>query len=128
MIEAAFDAVSEFVQVGIVSSLLAAVDLRWDDDRCAHGLGVLDDGPAVIASIRDHSLSLAIAQQGEGFGVVAALPGREAELERLSVAVDQQMDLGRQTSSASPQSLVAPFLRPVAACWCALTMVESNIR
>jgi hypothetical protein len=28
------------------------------------------------------------------------------------------MDLGRQTSSGTPQSLVgAPFLRPVAACW-----------
>jgi hypothetical protein len=48
--------------------------------------------------------------------VITALSCGEAELQRLSLAVDQQMHLGCQTSSASPQSLVAPFLRPVAAC------------
>jgi hypothetical protein len=58
-------------------------------------LGVLDDGPAVIASIRDHGLSLALAQQPEGLCVVAALSGRETELKWFSVAVDQQTDLGR---------------------------------
>ena len=86
------------------------------------------DGGAVIASICDYDLRSALAQQGDGFGVVAALSCRQTELERLALPVDQQMNLGRQTSSASPQSLVAPFLRPVAACWWALTMVESSIR
>jgi hypothetical protein len=39
------------------------------------------------------------------------------EAQRQAQFVGQQVDLGRQTTSGTPQSLVcAPFLRPVAAC------------
>jgi hypothetical protein len=61
--------------------------------------------------------------------VLTGLACGDAKLKRQAVLVGQQVDLGAQTSSATPQSLVcAPFLRPVAACWCARTIVESIIR
>jgi hypothetical protein len=57
------------------------------------------------------------------------LTAGDQEVDRQTQVVDQQVDLGRQTASGAPQSLVrAPFLRPVAACWWARTMVESIIR
>ena len=45
------------------------------------------------------------------------LASGDAKIYGQTQIVGQQMNLGRQTSSGTPQSLVrAPFLRPVAAC------------
>lgn len=96
--------------------LLPAIDFRGDDDGRAQVAGMGNNGGTVVSPVSDDDLGSALAEQIEGLGIVAALSGGEAELERLALAVDQQMHLGCQTSSASPQSLVAPFLRPVAAC------------
>jgi hypothetical protein len=78
---------------------------------------MLDHLVRLVALVGNHHLRLAVAQQFDGYGVVAHLSGGEAELQRQSRLVDEQVNLGRQSSSATPQSLVrAPFLRPVAAC------------
>jgi hypothetical protein len=45
------------------------------------------------------------------------LTAGDEKVQRQTLFVGQQVDLGRQTSSGAPQSLVrAPFFRPVAAC------------
>ena len=69
-------------------------------------------------------------QQADRLGVFGGLSRGNAEGYRQTGFVGQQMDLGAQSTSGTPQSLVAGafFLRPVAACWCARTMVESIIR
>jgi hypothetical protein len=59
-----------------------------------------------------------LAQQLDGLGAVIHLAARDEKVQGKAQFIGEQMNLGRQTSSGTPQSLVfAPFLRPVAACW-----------
>lgn len=77
-----------------------------------------DDRVRVIAFVGQHGLSAAAFEQRQRLGIFGGVACREAERDRLAEAVGQQVDLGRQSTSGTPQSLVfAPFLRPVAACW-----------
>jgi hypothetical protein len=78
---------------------------------------VLDDGVCVVTLVGQHGLGTALAQQRDGLRAVVDLSTCNQKVQRLAQFVGQQMDLGRQTSSGTPQSLVrAPFFRPVAAC------------
>jgi hypothetical protein len=45
-------------------------------------------------------------QQIEGLGAVMHLASGDTEVDRQSELIGQQMNLGRQTSSGTPQSLV----------------------
>lgn len=127
--EAAFDAIALSVEFFIVSSLLFSVGFGGHDGNRSHGFDVVQDGLAIVALVGQRPLGLSLAEQIDGLGAVVDLATGHEEVNRQPPFVGQQMDLGRQTSSGTPQSLVfAPFLRPVAACWWARTMVESIIR
>ena len=79
---------------------------------------MVDDGIRVVALVGQHRLGLVLAQQLDGLRAVVHLAAGEQKVQGQAKFVGQQMNLGRQTSSGTPQSLVrAPFLRPVAACW-----------
>jgi hypothetical protein len=115
--EASFDAIPLFVEVFIVFALLLAIAFGRDDRNRAHGGHMLDDGIGVVAFVGQHIADLPLSQQDDGLGAVVDLPGRHSEVHRQAPFIGQQMNLRRQTSSGTPQSLVrAPFLRPVAAC------------
>ena len=117
-VEASFDAVAKFVEGWIMRSLDFAADFGRDHGHGPHGLDRSDDRGGIIAAIGHDDLRLTACQQGQRFGELGGLTGGEAEGDRLSQAVGQQMNLGAQSTSGTPQSLVfAPFLRPVAACW-----------
>jgi len=93
------------------------------------GLHMRHESIGIVALVSDDGLGLACAEQLDGWGVVADMTGSDQELRRHAQLVHQQMNLDRQSSSGTPQSLVwAPFFGPVAACWWALTSVESIIR
>jgi hypothetical protein len=116
--EAAFDAIALFVELLVVLTLLFAAPSGRDDRFGAHPFDVGYDGVSVIALVGDHGLGLPLPEQLHSLRAVVDLTGGDAEVDRLAVLIGQQVDLGRQTSSGTPQSLVgAPFLRPVAACW-----------
>ena len=116
-VEAAFDAVAELVEGAVVWPLHFAADLGGDDCLGSHGLDGGNDGGGVIAAVGHYDLGLAARKQRQSFGELRRLPGRETEGNRLAQAVGQQMNLGAQSTSGTPQGLVfAPFLRPVAAC------------
>lgn len=127
--EAAFNAIALFVKGLIEVAWLLPVAFGGDNGDRAHALDVRDDGIAVIALVGQHILDFTMCQKTDGLGAVVDLSRGYGKGHRQSLLVGQQMDLRRQTSSGTPQSLVrAPFLRPVAACWCARTIVESIIR
>ena len=116
-IEAAFDAIAEFIERPIMLALLFSADSGRDDRNSAEALDGLHDLVGVVAAVGQDELSVAACQQRQCFGILCRLTGSEAEGHRLSQTVGQQMDLGAQSTSGTPQSLVfAPFLRPVAAC------------
>src|SRR5208283_5765966 len=86
------------------------------------------NGIGIVALVGNHGLGLAAAEQLDGWCVVADMTGRDRELERHAQLVHQQMNLGCQSSSGTPQSLVwPPFFGPAAACRWARTSVESII-
>lgn len=94
-----------------------AADLGRDNGFGSDRFDGGNDCIRVVASIGHHNLGLAASEQRQGLGELSSLSAGEAEGDRLSQAVGQQVDLGAQSTSGTPQSLVfAPFLRPVAAC------------
>ena len=119
MAEAAFDTVARFVERAVVHALHQPVAARRDDDLSSHLLNAGDDGARVIAAVRDDGFGRSAFEQGQRLRLFGGLAWGQAKVQRLAKAVREQMDLGAQTASASPQSLVfgAPFLRPAAACW-----------
>ena len=116
--EAALDAVAEFIEGAVVGALHLTADLGRNDGFGADGLDGGDDGVGVVAAVGHHDLGLAAGQQRQGLGELAGVAAGEPEGDRLAQTVGQQVNLGAQSTSGTPQSLVfAPFLRPVAACW-----------
>jgi hypothetical protein len=98
--------------------LYLAVSFGWDHGFGSHGFNVLDDGVSIVALVGKHGLGLVLAQQLDGLGAVIHLAASDEKIQGQAQFIGEQMNLGRQTSSGTPQSLVrAPFLRPVAACW-----------
>jgi hypothetical protein len=117
-VEASLDAVAELVERSVVWSLHLAADPGRDNRFSADGLDGGDDGVGVVAAVGHDDLGLATGQQRQRFGELAGLAAGESERDRFAEAVGEQVNLGAQSTSGTPQSLVfAPFLRPVAACW-----------
>jgi hypothetical protein len=115
--EASLDAVSFSIEFFVVSALLFAIGLgRYYGNR-SHRLDVIEDGLTVVAFVGQHPFCLSRPKQFHGLSAVIDLAACDEKIHRQAQFVGQQMNLGRQTSSGAPQSLVrAPFLRPVAAC------------
>jgi hypothetical protein len=127
--EASLDAVAFSVEFFVVGSLLPAVGFGGHDRDRSHSLDVIEDGLTVVALVGQDPLGLPFSEQFDGLGAVVDLASGDDKIHRQPQFVGQQVDLRRQTSSGAPQSLVrAPFLRPVAACWWARTIVASIIR
>ena len=117
-VEASFDAVAQLVECAVVRALHLAVYFGWDNGFRAHGLYGGNDGAGVIAAVCHDDLGLAAGQQRQRFRELACLASGQPKADGLAQAVGEQVDLGAQSTSGTPQSLVfAPFLRPVAACW-----------
>ena len=115
--ETALDSIALFVELLIVPALFLPATPGGDDRFGLHRFDMGQDGFRVVAPVSDNRIRLALSEQLHGLGAVVDLPGGDAEVDRLSMLIRQQVNFGRQTSSGTPQSLVcAPFLRPVAAC------------
>ena len=128
-VEAAFDAIALLVQFSVVGPLELAIAFRRNYGPRTDVLRLRHQSVGVVASVGDHRFRAPAAQQLCRWGILTGLACGDAKLQRQAILVGQQVDLRAQTSSGTPQSLVfAPFLRPVAACWCARTIVESIIR
>jgi hypothetical protein len=117
-VEAAFDVVAELIERAVVLPLHLPATAGRDHGHCTQAFDFGHDGGRVVAFVCKYDLRLAAFQQRQGFGIFRGLTRRQAEGDGLAQAIGQQMDLGAQSTSGTPQSRVfgAPFLRPVAAC------------
>ena len=78
-----------------------------------HGLDRGDDGVGVVAAVRHNDLCLRPGQQRQSFGELTSLSTSQPEANRLAQAVGEQVNLGAQSTSGTPQSLIfAPFSGP----------------
>src|SRR5262249_14321183 len=91
------------------------------------------DGVAVIGLVSNDGVALNAVEHRPRGAALMHLAASQQEAQRPTERVGEQMNLGRQSTSGTPQSLVVstPLLAPplpVAACWWALTRVPSSIR
>ena len=127
--EAAFDPVALFVKGFVVLSFRFTIGSGRDYRLGSTRFDVLHDGIGIIAFIGQHRFGFALAQQRQRLRTVGHLPGGHEKVQGLAQLVTQQVNFCGQPSSRTPQSRVrTPFFLPVAASWCARTMVESIIR
>src|SRR5207244_10138537 len=121
-VEAALDAVALAIEHLVVRDNRLAAAVRGDHRFHAGSLNSLSDGIAVVGFVGDDRLALDTVQHRLGGAALVHLAAGQAEAQRPPERVGEQMDLGRQSTTGTPQSLVVrpPFLAPplpVAACW-----------
>ncbi len=128
LVEAAFDAITRLVDFEVVGDQALA---GWVAGNDGGGADVGDEGTESIAIVglvgEDVGWPEAV-EKGRRLRHVAGLSGRENDPQGPPLCIGGEMDLGGQSTSGTPQSLilVPPF--PVAACWWARTRVLSSIR
>lgn len=126
--KASFDLVAVLVDGFVMGDEDLAVALGGDHRLGLHAGDQRAQVVAVIGFVGKYRLGLVPFQEiGSGSDIVR-LASRDAEAQWPSKCVGQHVDLGRQSTSGTPQRLVLGPPFPVAACWWARTMVLSIMR
>jgi hypothetical protein len=107
------------------SNRLASIGPRRDHGFGRHGRDLLAQRCGVVSFVGHDALGWDAIEQRAGLGDVVYLAGRDATLDEPPDGIDNDMNLGCQAASGSPERLSAVFLGAPAACWWARTMVES---
>ena len=115
-VEAAFDAVSQFVEGEVVGDEPFPGRIAGYDGLCAFAFDEIAQGIAVVGFVGDHVIGMEAFEEGSCLRGVAALARGEDHAHRTSLAIDGEVDLGGQSSSGASQSLVLVPPFPVAAC------------
>jgi len=127
-IEASLDDIALFVDVPVVGAMIAPPRMRRDH-RLGTGLtDSVQQHTTVVTSIGEDVRWTKALDQSFGLRHVVCLPRCDDQAYGTAFAVASQVDFGAQTSSGTPQSLGGRPPFPVAACWCARTMVLSSMR
>ena len=126
-VEATFDAVANPVGFGVMANVVMRLLLAGITALCAQAGDEAAKSVAVIAPVGDHLASGLSVEQGMSLGEIVGLTWREDEAQRSAKRIGQQMDFGCQSSSGTPQRLVARPPFPPAACWWARIRVVSSI-
>lgn len=114
--ETAFDAIAFRIQRFVVPVLVGAVALGGNDNLHSFGASQRANRIGIVAFIGDYRLGGLSGQQRRGALAVGLLPAGQQQTQRSSQGITQQMNLGGQSATGSPQSLLARPLFPVAAC------------
>ncbi len=117
LVEEAFDPVALAVDCRIDTSLHSPVPLRRDVGFDATGLRQIDQRAGVVAAVRDQVTCLVETgdQLDSGF-LVRCLTGRERQPDRQTVAIDDGVDLGAQSSTRTANGVIRTPFFPPAAC------------
>ena len=127
LVEEAFDEVALAVNALWHTALNFSVALGWDVGTNSSALGEVDEGLGIIAAVGDEIAGPAQARdQWNGGLLVGGLAGCQRQADGQSGPVDDDVDLGAQSSTRTADGVIrAPFFPP-AACWWA-RMIELSI-
>src|SRR5919107_982635 len=112
LIYRAFDHVSLPVDALIERIHDASVLLWWNHRFSASGADVLAKRVTNIAAIGNNVARPQVCQECRRLGHIMNLACGDAQTQRQSLSVAQQMNLGAQSASGTPQRLVVFFLEP----------------
>ncbi len=118
-IEASLDAVTDLVCVEVIGDGAPACRIAGDDSLSASFGDDLPQLIGIISFVSQNPAGFESFEQPWCLYDIAALSRREDDPQRPTFAIGGHMDLGRQASSGTPQSLIPPFCPPplpVAAC------------
>jgi len=125
--ETAFDEITLRIELFVVPVLVFAGAFGWNNRLHLFDSDERSNLVGIIAFIGNHRLGRVSGQQRWGALAISLLPSGQQQAQRPSQRIAKHMNLGSQSSTGSPQSLLTRPLFPVAACWWALTRVESII-
>lgn len=114
--ETAFDEISLRIELLIVTVLVFASAFGRDYSLHSLGSDECSNFVGIITFVGDHRLGGVSGQQRRGALAVSLLPSGQQQAQRSSQGIAEHMNLGGQSSTGSPQSLLARPLFPVAAC------------
>lgn len=126
--KASFDLVAVLIGGFVVGDEDLAVSLGWDDRLGLHASNQFAQAIAVIGFIGEYRIGLLPFQEVGSSRDIMRLASRDPEAQWPSQRVGQHVDLGRQSTSGTPQRLILGPPFPVAACWWARTIVLSIMR
>ena len=115
-VEAAFDAIARFMDFEAVRDRALAPWIAGNDGSRAD---VRDEGAeriAVVGLVGEDVGRPKAVEQGRRLRNIAGLSGRENDPQRSPPSIGGKMDLGGQSTSGAPQSLILAPPFPVAAC------------
>lgn len=126
--EEPLDQVALAVEALTEARLPLSVALGRDVGRSALILDQLTDAIGIIGLVRQHNGAQAeMIEQAVGDLAVMRLASGQAEPDREALRVDDDVDFGREPTSAATETMIwTPFFA-VAACWCARMEVLSII-
>ena len=128
LIEGALDPVTLLVERGVIGAGRPAAGPRRNDWRGTLAFDVLNEFLTIIASVGNDVAGAEAGEEGKGLRTVVPLPSGNNKAHGPAPAIHGQMNLGCQSASGTPQSRVRVPPFPVAACWCARTIVLSSMR
>lgn len=116
LVDAPLDAIAQLVEPPVKRKTPRAPGVRWDDGFGAGGLDCVAEPIAVIGGVGDDGLGFLAFYQARRSDQVVNLSARQRKTQWPAKRIGKKADLGRQSSSRTPQSLVARPPFPVAAC------------
>ena len=114
--ETAFDEIALRIELFVVSVLVFASALGWNNRLHSFGSNERSDLVGIITFIGNHRLGGVSGQQCRGALAVGLLPSGQQQAQWPSQRIAKQMNLRGQSATGSPQSLLTRPLFPVAAC------------
>lgn len=116
-VEEALDEVAVAVELGIDGAYDLDVALGRDVGGRASGCEEVDDGTGAVSTVGDGIARRAQAiDQRRQRGLVGGLAGRQNHPDRKTVAINDGVDLGRQSSTRTADGVIRAPLFPPAAC------------
>lgn len=125
-IKETFDKMASFVTMPVDVSLGFTVAARRNIRLSLTRSDCLNESVAVVPFIRRDCCSRDFCNQGSPLCYVSNLSSSQDQANRISQGIDASMNFGAQSSTRSPDRLIASvFLRAPAECWWARTIVAS---
>jgi hypothetical protein len=128
-VEEPLDAVSHGVGLPADLTLHFAVGLGWDHRIDTSTFEVAADGVAIVAFVGQHRFRVGqvVVHQVRVAGHVRRLARGQAEANGKALRIRPGVDLGREPTARTANTVAMNPPLPPAACWCARTMVLSII-
>lgn len=115
-VDKALDEMSLLVEMLVVGDRLAPAGMRWDHGGGAERGDSGADAISVVGSVGDDVLARLAVEQGLGLGRVMGLAAGKHDLDQLTQAIDEEMQLAAQPAARTANRLSVRAPLPPAAC------------